>query len=132
MNLLFHELLQTTRAFTNGINIVLKEHNLYSSQWTVLFTIEKHGTMTLTSIWKYLNVEAPTITRTVTRLEELGLIQREDGLDRRAKNVTLSEAGIKKLEAVKASVSLYEDEFAKGLTEDEELLFRALLKKLKK
>lgn len=131
MNPLFHELLQKTRELTNGLNIVLKEHGLYSSQWTVLFTVEKHGTMTLTAIWKYLNVEAPTITRTVTRLEELGYLQRENGTDRRAKNMSLTEAGIHKLERVKESVSIYEDNFAKGLTKEEQLLFRELLEKMK-
>lgn len=131
MNPLFHELLQKTRAFTNGLNAILKEHGLYSSQWTVLFTVEKHGTMTLTAIWKYLNVEAPTITRTVTRLEELGYLQRESGTDRRAKNMSLTELGIEKLERVKESVSIYEDNFAKGLTKDEQLLFRELLEKMK-
>ena len=35
----------------------------------------KHKEMTLTQIWKYLNVEAPTITRTVNRLAELGWIE---------------------------------------------------------
>lgn len=129
MNLLFHELLQTTRAFTNGMNTVLKEHNLYSGQWTVLFTIDKHGKMTLTSIWKYLNVEAPTITRTVNRLEELGLIQREIDEDRRAKVVALTRAGIEKIALVKVSVSAYEDKFVKDLTEEEQLQFRELLKK---
>lgn len=131
MNPLFHELLQKTREFTNGLNTVLKEHGLYSSQWTVLFTVEKHGTMTLTAIWKYLNVEAPTVTRTVTRLEELGYLQRENGTDRRAKNMSLTEAGVHKLERVKESVSIYEDNFAKGLTKEEQLLFRELLEKMK-
>lgn len=131
MNLLFHELLQKTREFTNGVNIVLKEHGLFSSQWTVLFTIEKHGQMTLTSIWKYLNVEAPTITRTINRLEELGLLQHEPGFDRRSKLVSLTDAGRAKYQEVIETVSLYEENFARGLTEEEQLQFRQLLEKLK-
>ncbi len=32
--------------------------------------------MTQKEIWSYLNVEAPTVTRTIKRLEENGWIQR--------------------------------------------------------
>lgn len=131
MNLLFHELLQKTREFTNGMNSVLKQHGIYSSQWTVLFIVEQRGEMSLTSIWKYLNVEAPTITRTVARLEQLGLLQRKKGDDLREKIVSLTEEGKKKFEEVKVTVSAYEDQFAKGLTEEEQEQLKGLLRKMK-
>ena len=131
MNLLFHELLQKTREFTNGMNGVLKQHGIYSSQWTVLFIVEQRGEMSLTSIWKYLNVEAPTITRTVARFEQLGLLQRKKGDDLREKIVSLTEEGKKKFEEVKVTVSAYEDQFAKGLTEEEQEQLKGLLRKMK-
>lgn len=131
MNLLFHELLQKTREFTNGMNGVLKHHGIYNSQWTVLFIVEQRGEMSLTSIWKYLNVEAPTITRTVARLEQLGLLQRKKGDDLREKIVSLTEEGKKKFEEVKVTVSAYEDQFAKGLTEEEQEQLKGLLRKMK-
>ncbi|UZM96996.1 MarR family transcriptional regulator [Lysinibacillus sp. MHQ-1] len=43
--------------------------------------------MTLTQIWKYLNVEAPSITRAITRLETLGWVERLDGEDKREKKL---------------------------------------------
>ncbi|MCA9724287.1 MAG: MarR family transcriptional regulator, partial [Kurthia sp.] len=89
------------------------------------------GEMSLTSIWKYLNVEAPTITRTVARLEQLGLLQRKKGDDLREKIVSLTEEGKKKFEEVKVTVSAYEDQFAKGLTEEEQEQLKGLLRKMK-
>ena len=37
--------------------------------------------MTQKEIWQYLNVEAPTVTRTIVRLEESGWINRREGTD---------------------------------------------------
>lgn len=69
--------------------------------------------MTLTAIWKYLNVEAPTITRTVARLEKLGLVRREEGADRREKIVYLTEKALQQMPAVEASVLKFEAEMTK-------------------
>ncbi|GEK33036.1 MarR family winged helix-turn-helix transcriptional regulator [Kurthia sibirica] len=131
MNLFFHNLLQKTREFTTGANHVLKKHDLFSAQWSVLFTIEKHGVMTLTEIWKYLNVEAPTTTRTVNRLVDRGLLQHEPGEDRRLKRVSLTQAGKDKYDEVKKEIEQYENNFAKGLTKEEVAQFELLLQKLK-
>src|SRR5690606_5851570 len=91
---LFHALFQKTRLLSKELNAVLKEHDLFASQWTVLYCIYEHGNMSLTEIWKYLNVEAPTVTRTVNRLAELGWLTIEEGKDRRERIVKLSEQAV--------------------------------------
>ncbi|GGA44946.1 MULTISPECIES: MarR family winged helix-turn-helix transcriptional regulator [Psychrobacillus] len=131
MNPLFHELFQKTRFLTNEINVTLKKHNLYASQWTVLYTIQKHGEMSLTQIWKYLNVEAPTITRTVYRLVELGWIDIRPGKDRREKIVRLSEKASQDFSAIKESILEFEDRMVEGLTKEEETILIELLRKIK-
>lgn len=131
MNPLFHELFQKTRFLTNEINVTLKKHNLYASQWTVLYTIQKHGEMSLTQIWKYLNVEAPTITRTVYRLVELGWIDIRPGKDRREKIVRLSEKASLDFSAIKESILEFEDRMVEGLTKEEETILIELLRKIK-
>lgn len=131
MNPLFHELFQKTRYLTNEINLTLKKHNLYASQWTVLFTIQKHGEMSLTQIWKYLNVEAPTITRTVYRLVELGWIDIRPGKDRREKIVRLSEKASQDFAHIKESILEFEDRMVESLTKEEETILIELLRKIK-
>ncbi len=131
MNPLFHELFQKTRYLTNEINLTLKKHNLYASQWTVLFTIQKHGEMSLTQIWKYLNVEAPTITRTVYRLVELGWIDIRPGKDRREKIVRLSENASQDFAHIKESILEFEDRMVESLTKEEETILIELLRKIK-
>lgn len=69
-NLVFHELHQKSRLSIKEVNEVLKAYGLYSSQYSILFCLKRFGSMTQTEIWQYLNVEAPTVTRTLTRLEK--------------------------------------------------------------
>lgn len=131
MNPLFHTFFQHNRFLVNHLNEALKEHGLFSSQWTILFLLKKEGPMTLTAIWKYLNVEAPTITRTVARLEKLDLVRREEGADRREKIVYLTEKALQQMPAVEASVLKFEAEMTKNLSEEEIVQLIQLLDKMK-
>ncbi|MEI4771275.1 MarR family transcriptional regulator [Psychrobacillus sp. FJAT-51614] len=130
MNLAIHELFQKSRFLTNEINYTLKKHNLYASQWSVLYCIKKHGEMSLTQIWKYLNVEAPTITRTVYRLVELGWIDIHPGKDRREKIVKLSAKALEDFPEIQASMVEFEERVVTNLTPQEQSLLHQLLQKI--
>ena len=119
-------------CLSKELNQVLKEYDLFASQWTVLYCVHRHGEMILTHIWKYLNVEAPTITRTVSRLEELGWLTTYEGKDRREKIVRLSEEATAKFSAIEASITEFENEFLNELSKDDQAILMGLLKKLDK
>jgi len=87
--------------------------------------------MTLTQIWKYLNVEAPSITRAITRLETLGWVQRIDGADKREKIVTLSPEAEKRLPAITKTILAFEEDMVGSLTVEEQQQFISLLEKMK-
>jgi len=130
MNPIFHEVFQKTRLLSKELNLVLKEYDLFASQWAVLYCVHQHEEMILTNIWRYLNVEAPTITRTVSRLEELGWLKTYIGKDRREKVVRLSEEAVVKFPMIEASIIQFENEFLKGLSSEDQVMLRGLLKKL--
>ncbi len=131
MNPLFHMLFQQNRYLVNQLNEVLKEHGLFNSQWTILFLLHENGPMSLTSIWKYLNVEAPTITRTVSRLEALGWVERQQGNDKREKIITLTPYANGKFPTVEASVLAFEQQMIQNLNNEEQQLLIHLLNKMK-
>lgn len=131
MNPIFHALFQKSRYLTNCLNEVLKQHNLYSSQWTILYCLQEHGPMTLTQIWKYLNVEAPSITRAISRLEILGWVQKIDGEDKREKIVTLTKVAEERLPAITETILDFENEMVGSLTAEEQQQFMNLLQKMK-
>lgn len=130
MNPLFHALFQKTRLLSKELNAVLKEHDLFASQWTVLYCIYEHGNMSLTEIWKYLNVEAPTVTRTVNRLAELGWLTIEEGKDRRERIVKLSEQAVASFPEIEETVIRFEHQFLKRLSNQEQLQLMELLGKM--
>lgn len=130
MNPLFHEIFQKTRFLNKELNSVLREYHLFTSQWSVLYCIHKHGDMSLTEIWKYLNVEAPTVTRTVNRLVELGWLEIEEGTDRREKIVKLSTEAATDLPEIKDAVIRFENRFLKRLSTEEQQQLMELLSKI--
>ena len=131
MNPLFHVFFQHNRFLVNRLNDVLKEQGLYNSQWTIIYLLYENGPMSLTSIWKYLNVEAPTVTRTVARLEALGWVKREQGIDKREKIVSLTDDAKLKFPQIEATILAFEAEMASNLTESEQQHLIDLLKKMK-
>ncbi|AWE07067.1 MarR family transcriptional regulator [Lysinibacillus sp. 2017] len=131
MNPLFHILFQQNRYLVNQLNDVLKNHGLFNSQWTILFLLHENGPMSLTSIWKYLNVEAPTITRTVSRLEVLGWVERQQGIDKREKIITLTPYANEQFPTVEASVLAFEQQMIQNLNNEDQQLLIHLLKKMK-
>ena len=131
MNPIIHELFNKFRFLSNEANLTLKTHGLYTSQWSVLNCIKVHEEMSLTQIWKYLNVEAPTITRTINRLEELGWIEVFSGKDRREKIVRLSERALRDFPDIKASMTDFEEGINSNITSEEAIILIEILKKIK-
>jgi MarR family transcriptional regulator for hemolysin len=62
--------------------------------WTVLSALAARGPLIQRELAEMLNVEGPTLTRHLARMEAEGLIERNrTGTDRRAATVRLTEAG---------------------------------------
>lgn len=94
------------------------------------FLLHQKGQMTLTEIWKYLDVEAPTVTRTVTRLETLGWVERVQGTDKREKMIDLTAKAMEQFPQIEASVVSFERKMTENLSEEEQALLIQLLKKM--
>lgn len=128
--LLFHEIHQKSRLSAKEVNEVLKEFKLYSSQWSILFCLKQFGAMTQKEIWQYLNVEAPTVTRTVMRLEESGWIVRREGVDKRERIVHLSEHAEELVPKIEQRVVEMEERLLSNLSEEEQQQLVALMSKI--
>jgi len=68
--------------------------DLSPSQISALAAIDRHGPLTPSELAGHERVQRPTATRVLTRLEELGLIERApDPGDRRSSLISVSAAG---------------------------------------
>jgi DNA-binding MarR family transcriptional regulator len=75
------------------------EGELTLSQWSALVTIEQHEPIRIGDVAEREGVSAPTATRLVASLEDLGLVDREvDVADRRSSHVSLTGSGRERLE----------------------------------
>lgn len=131
MQHLLHQYFQNYRLLQKELNEVLKPYGLYSSQWSVLYVLHEHGPMTLTQIWRYLHVEAPTITRTVNRLQQLKFVEKVEGADRREKTVQLTDFAIEKMPAIINATRKFEEKFKVRLTSQETSQLINLLEKMR-
>ncbi|SFL34397.1 DNA-binding transcriptional regulator, MarR family [Gracilibacillus orientalis] len=127
---LLHLYNQKLRLFQNELNITLKKFGLFHSQWTILYTLYQKGKMTQTEIWQYLKVEAPTITRTLVRLEKNGWIERKVGTDKRERVVTLTEKAESTYLDIIEAVKQTEEMFLNQLSKQEKIALQQLLEKL--
>ena len=127
---IFHNLHQQVRFITKEVNELLKQYHLYSSQWTILYCLDQFGPMKQTDIWKYLNVEAPTTTRTLVRMEKSNWITRTEGSDKRERIVRLTSEAEDLLPIIKESIQKLEESLLSQLSSEEQAHFYYLLKQI--
>lgn len=131
MHQIFPVIFQHQRYLAKELNEVLAKHDLYHAQFTILYMLYEQQTLTLTAMWKYLNVEAPTVTRTVSRLEQIGYVQRVEGADKREKMVELTTLAKKEMPAIIEDIESFEQRMLSRLTTEEIDNLEQILKKMK-
>ncbi|MCR9039767.1 MarR family transcriptional regulator [Bacillus sp. L381] len=124
---LIHQINQCARLITKKANERLEPFGLYSSQWSILYCLKTIGPMTQKEIWSYLNVEAPTITRTIKRLEENGWIQREQGEDKREKLVVLTMEAELKYDSINQEMLKFEEDMLADFQDGDKEAFSEFL-----
>lgn len=103
---------------------------LYSAQWTIVYLLKTNGSSTQKELSLYLGVEAPTMTRTLARMEKSGWISKVIGTDKREKQIILTDRSHemydKWLEAVRAS----EAEALQNITDQEMAHMLSIISKM--
>lgn len=125
-----HNVNQLARNFTKKLNEKISPLGLYSSQWGIVLYLHKKGQCTQIELCKYLGVEAPTITRTLARMEKMGLVVRTEGKDKREKNIKLTEKANEEFPKwYKAAISV-ELEATTNISEEELDIFNKVVEKM--
>jgi DNA-binding MarR family transcriptional regulator len=84
------------------------EPGVTASQLSVLATIDRHGSMTLSDLAQHERVTPPSITASMGRLGAAGLVTREiDPDDKRVSRISLSRDGRRFLESVRSRKNAY-------------------------
>jgi DNA-binding MarR family transcriptional regulator len=102
---------------------------LYAGQDGVILALSEEGGLTAGALATRLGVKAPTMTRTIGRLEAQGFVERRpDETDGRLTVVHLTEAGRASVDTITEAGRLSEEQAAEGLSEKD---VRQLLKLLR-
>ena len=102
---------------------------LYAGQDGVILALSQEGGLTAGALAARLGVKAPTMTRTIGRLEAQGFVERKpDETDGRLTVVHLTEAGRASIGRITEAARLSEQQAADGLSEKD---MRNLLKLLR-
>jgi MarR family transcriptional regulator, transcriptional regulator for hemolysin len=129
---IFRQYLAVYRPLITRLNQLLEPHGLSYSLWQVIFYIEREGPSTLVEISNYYEVEKPSITRRVHRLEEQGLVEQIPGKDRRVKVIKLTETGAAVYRECREKISGLEREVMEGIGQGEQELLHRLLPEVRK
>lgn len=125
-----HNVNQLARSFTKKLNEKISPLGLYSSQWGIIVYLHKKEKCTQIELCKYLGVEAPTITRTLARMEEMGLVIRTEGKDKRERNIELTEKSYKMFPKWYEAATTTELEAINNISDEEVEIFNNVLEKM--
>jgi DNA-binding MarR family transcriptional regulator len=120
---------QAARSMRTLLSRSLGETGLYAGQDGVILMLAEEDGLTPGQLATRLGVKAPTMTRTIGRMEAQGFLERRaDGTDGRLTKVHLTETGIKTVDQIGRSVADCGALAAMGLSDKE---VRTLIKLLK-
>ena len=100
----YDEILVSLRRIMRAADLhsqkLMKESGLTAPQLLVMQAIEKEGSPSTSTLARSIAVSLATMTRIIDRLERGGLVRREKAsVDKRVVNISLTDAGRKKLES---------------------------------
>ncbi|KRL00924.1 MarR family winged helix-turn-helix transcriptional regulator [Liquorilactobacillus capillatus] len=88
-----HTINQVSRKIINQLNEGLKDYDIYASQYQLLVNVKRYNNSTSKELAAKLNVNPAAISRTLKSIEEQGLIQRRQTVDRRAYQIMTTTKG---------------------------------------
>lgn len=115
----FNEFSRTHRPFTNHSNRILEKHGLSSSYWRVMRIIDRAGAKNFGDITDELHIEKPALTKIIKKLSAMGMVEIQQGHDKREKIVLLTVLGREKMEAMRLELNPFLDHALQGLSPEQ-------------
>lgn len=125
----FQHYFRLYRPLITSLNALLSPFELSYSLWQVVYYLKKNGASTLVDISTYFDVEKPSITRRVRRLEELQMVEQIPGADRREKIIQLTKTGEAVYRECRNKITALENSLMEGISgEEQSVIFQSLPK----
>jgi len=116
------------RAHRNHAAQLLAGVGIYVGQEWILLRLREHEGVTQSALAESCNVEGPTMSKALQRMEKAGLVSRkEDAIDARRSRIYLTDQGRALCDKVDALWAELEQRTTAGLSMEERVLLRRLL-----
>lgn len=113
-----YNLRKAARSVTRLYEDFLKPAGLKATQFSVLMAAHVRGPITLTRLADLTVTERTTLTRNLTVLEKKGFLNIEAGMDRRERQVSITEQGREVLMSAMPLWEMAQELIEKGLGKD--------------
>lgn len=121
-------IVKVARAHRNYAAVLLADLGLYAGQEFLLMQLWKQDGLAHSELCDRLDVEPPTLTKMIKRLESCGVVERrKDPVDARVCRVHLTDRGYALQEPVEQQWQKLELKTLDNLSLEEKLLLRRLL-----
>ncbi|HLG77003.1 MAG TPA: MarR family transcriptional regulator [Ktedonobacteraceae bacterium] len=108
-----------------------KPYEITVAQWGLLYLLSQHDGLPIGVISQQRHVDAPVVTNVVTRLEHIGLVERQhDQQDRRVVKVYLTQEGKDIMRVLPLSVEAFYQSLIRDISEQELQLVKGVLRHL--
>lgn len=128
-----YQLYRLTNRLNQRLQARLRNQGIKPSRWRVMSVLRSCGTLTIGKIAEHTLMEQPTVSRVITQLENDGLVIRQVSVgDSRATEVSLTPAGIAKLDAIVPNAYHHEHQALAGLSRAELAVLRSILGRIER
>ena len=127
-----HQVFQVVRAFSKTLNNEIYRSGIYSAEWTVLTTVYKGKIQQQSDLIQYLALEPGAISRTLTKMEQKGLIKRSYRENERGKFIELTEKGLQLRQALEEQVNAHRQRVLQGISVAERQQLKKVMSALQK
>ena len=127
-----HQVFQVVRAFSETLNNEIYRSGIYSAEWTVLTTVYKGKIQQQSDLIQYLALEPGAISRTLTKMEQKGLIRRSYRENERGKFIELTEKGLQLRQALEEQVNAHRQRVLQGISVAERQQLKKVMSALQK
>ena len=127
-----HQVFQVVRAFSKTLNNEIYRSGIYSAEWTVLTTVYKGKIQQQSDLIQYLALEPGAISRTLTKMEQKGLIRRSYRENERGKFIELTEKGLQLRQSLEEQVNAHRQRVLQGINVAERRQLKKIMSALQK
>jgi MarR family 2-MHQ and catechol resistance regulon transcriptional repressor len=124
-------LMQTSKGIQERIRDEMSINNLSITEFSVLEVLYYQGKQTIQQIGNRILISSGSMTYVIDKLEEKGIIKRNDCKeDRRVIHITLTAEGMELMKNIMPKYQEMVDSFFEDITDDESMLIINFLKKV--